>query len=191
MKLKITLVLLLIISSASAQTTLNGRIIDKVEKQPISYASVTIKSNPAKGSSSNDEGWFSLQCNQNDTLFVQCIGYKTKIQSAVDVFLRPTIELVEDTISLKEVSVTAESAYNMLFRVRDNTVKQQIKLFYGSCIRKDELLLNGNAERVSDAEIIFKSGIAKNEKIEIDYWLKKTYIGIIFKVSKTAPFIIS
>lgn len=199
MKLKITLVLLLIISSASAQTTLNGRIIDKVEKQPISYASVTIKSNPAKGSSSNDEGWFSLQCNQNDTLFVQCIGYKTKIQSAVDVFLRPTFELVEDTISLKEVSVTAESAYNMLFRVRDNTVKQHMKLFHGICLRKDELSLNGNTERVSDAEIIFKSRKTKNEEIEIDYWLKKHTLELFSKSPKqprlsypnTIPFILS
>ena len=130
---------------------------------------------------------------------IQCIGYKTEILSAIDVLLRPTIELIEYTISINEVSVTAESAYNMLFRVRDNTVKQQIKLFHGYCLRKDELLLNGNAERVSDAEIIFKSGKMKNEKIEIDYWLKKHTLKLFSKSSKqprlsypnTIPFILS
>jgi len=172
MKLSFVSFFLFIISSVSAQTTIKARIISYKEKTAVPYATVVVKNNTINGVSSDVEGWFNLRCNETDTLNIRSLGFKSLSVLAADVVRKKTIELSEDPITLVEISISAESAYSMLFRARDSTNKHQMKSFQGICLRQDKLSFNGKTERKSDAEIIFQTKKNKNGHTENDYWLK-------------------
>lgn len=172
MKLSIVPFFLFIISSVSAQTTIKARIISYKEKTAVPYATVVVKNNTINGVSSDVEGWFNLRCNETDTLKVRSLGFKSLSVIAADVIRKKMIELTEDTLTLNAISISAESAYSMLFRARDSTNKHQMKSFQGICLRQDKLSFNGKIERKSDAEIIFQKKKDKKGNTENDYWLK-------------------
>ena len=188
MKPYITSILLFLFSSISAQTTINARIITDKGKEPVPYATVVVKNNSSIGISSDAEGWFILRCNENDSLIVRCIGFKTNLISAADALSKKVIELTEDRIMLGEISISAESAFQMLLRARDSTNKYQMKSFQGTCLRQDRLSFNGNTQRKSDAVITFKTKEIKNGHIETDYWLKDLKLESFSKISELPYF---
>lgn len=171
MKLTILLLLPFVFSVASAQITVNARIINYIEKKAIPYATIMIKNNSTKGVIADAEGSFSLQCNHNDSITVHCVGYKTLSVLATEAIQKQILELTEDTITLSEVTVSPENAYRLLLQARDSTIKHQMKSFQGICKRQDKLSFKDKTQRKSDAEIFFKTKKNKNGYIENDYWL--------------------
>ena len=188
MKPFITSILLFLFSSILAQTTIKARVISDKGDAAIPYATIVVKNNTSIGESSDTDGWFNLQCNETDSLIVRSIGYKTNYISVADALLKKVIELSEDTIMLSEISISAESAYKMLFRARDSTNKYQMKSFQGICLRQDKLSFNGKTERKSDAKIIFKTRKIKNGHTENDYWLKDLKSESFSKISELPYF---
>lgn len=88
-----TLILITIILcsiSSIAQTTIKGTITDEIN--PLEWANIYIK-NGSKGTTSDDQGNFTLDAKKGDTLIISYTGYKTK-------------EIVID--SQKEVAVKLE-----------------------------------------------------------------------------------
>ena len=122
---------------------------------------------------SDPDGWFNIQCNNDDTLVIRCMGYKTLAVVAAKVNQKAKIELTEDTITLREISVSPQSAYRMLLQARDSTNKYQMKSFQGKCLRQDILSLNGLPGKKSEAEIIFVQKKIKHELADVDYWLNE------------------
>lgn len=92
-------------SSVFSQQTIQGKIVDRQDQQPIADATVSIKGQ-STNAITDKSGNFSIGANTNQTLLVSAVGYRLKsfiIKSADFV----TIELDKDTVALNEVVVTA------------------------------------------------------------------------------------
>jgi hypothetical protein len=118
------------------------------------------------GTQSDSNGKFCLPCPPTETISIRCIGFKQKTILASEVIDKKIIELDQDTIMVEEITILAESAYQLLSEAMDSTYKHQMKLFKGLCNRQDKLSLNKSVKRESDAKIIFKVN-----KKNVDYWL--------------------
>lgn len=110
MKPYITSILLFLFSSISAQITINARIISD-KKVAVPYATIAIKDNTAIGAYSDVDGWFNLRCHENDSLIVRSVGYKTNCICAGDALRKKVIEIKEGTITLGEISISAETVF--------------------------------------------------------------------------------
>jgi|GEM_PF-3576066 len=154
----------------------SGCVIDQTSKEPIPYASLFVKGNINNGVSSNINGKFDIYCNPEDTLLVQCIGYKRYIFQASNLSINQVIRLKKEFVQIEEIKILAESAYNMLIRAKDNTIAKNKKSIQGYCIRHDDLLFNGNKQKTADAKIIFKSIPFKYKNNKTEYWLQELKI---------------
>jgi len=74
----LTLVILLLCSSLLfAQKTITGKITDRQTGTPLAGASIKLKGT-SRGTSSNNEGVFSLQVGTGDILIISIIGYTSQ-----------------------------------------------------------------------------------------------------------------
>ncbi|KAB6229004.1 hypothetical protein GA380_05925, partial [Bacteroides xylanisolvens] len=65
------------LTKASAQHSITGKVLDATNQEPIPFASVTIK-NVKSGTTTDNNGNFTLKVNNNDILIVSFMGYETK-----------------------------------------------------------------------------------------------------------------
>ena len=86
-----------------AQTSISGKITDSKTGSPISGASIKIKSSK-RGTSTNNDGVFTLTVNPNDILEVSIVGYKNQTVK-VNGLSTLSIALEQSTTNLNEVVV--------------------------------------------------------------------------------------
>lgn len=106
------LILLLFSLHLSAQT-ITGYVLGE-DGNPISYASVYVKSNPQSGTMTDSLGYYSINLNQStdysDNLIVSFIGYRTEEVSIASISITQPLytTLVEQPIMLEGATVKAK-----------------------------------------------------------------------------------
>ena len=88
----------------SAQTTYKARVINQDTGEPIIGA--VVKGNKGVEAVTNEDGYFSLNTNDDQTLHISYIGFKEQDIKAQALKGQPTISLIPG-IDLQEVQVTA------------------------------------------------------------------------------------
>lgn len=87
--------------------TINGKVVNKLNKEPVVGATIGLKGS-SKGSTASPDGTFSLSVPAgNVTLVVSSVGFLTTETAVPASSASVTIELEEDTKKLTEVVVTA------------------------------------------------------------------------------------
>jgi hypothetical protein len=112
------------------EKTIQGRIINPKDNQPIPAVSVAVLST-GKGTVSNNNGYFILQVPSDTlTLMISSVGYKKKILKldSKSEISNIDVQLEEDVINLDEVTVVCEK--ERIARVSENisSVKMSPKL---------------------------------------------------------------
>lgn len=64
--------------------TITGKLVDGVDGTPLSGGSIVLSSDQSKGTTSNDQGMFSVDVPDGSYLSVSYIGYDTRIEQASD-----------------------------------------------------------------------------------------------------------
>ena len=127
--------LVLVISSAKAQSNIQGLVIDANTQDPLIGVNVYLASDPGKGTITGPDGLFTLAlaAEAGDTLELSYIGYKKmKVPTSAFGKLRKILALKPRSFSMQEVVVSAEPLIAEEF-----TVKK---------IRKLEVYMNPNAK---------------------------------------------
>lgn len=104
--------------------TVRGRVVDKLSRQPVAYANVSLYGNPGQGASTDSLGQFRIEhvAPGIHQLSVSCIGYKNLLSSEyiVSAKLPPVeLELEEDASQLAEVTVQAAAPFR---RIKESPV---------------------------------------------------------------------
>jgi hypothetical protein len=94
----------------SKSATISGFVRDAATGESLTGAVIYPKENPSIGISSNAYGYFSLTLPVGEyTLIIQFMGYKTKaIQLDLKENIKLTVDIEEESIALKEVTITGE-----------------------------------------------------------------------------------
>lgn len=97
---------ILCVSTSLAQTTINGTVIDKDTRVPISDVIVQYGDGYADYAYTNNEGKFFIpeNRNMNTIIYFQCFGYKPKAISTVNLSTSNIIFLESNPISLSPLS---------------------------------------------------------------------------------------
>ncbi len=108
--------------------TVWGRVVDKLSRQPVPYANVSLYGNPGQGASTDSLGQFRIEHVAPGIyqLSVSCIGYKNLLspEYIVSAKLPPVeLELEEDASQLAEVTVQAAAPFR---RIKESPVSLQI-----------------------------------------------------------------
>ncbi len=108
--------------------TVRGRVVDKLSRQPVAYANVSLYGNPGQGTSTDSLGQFRIEhvAPGIHQLSVSCIGYKNLLspEYIVSAKLPPVeLELEEDASQLAEVTVQAAAPFR---RIKESPVSLQI-----------------------------------------------------------------
>lgn len=108
--------------------TVRGRVVDKLSRQPVAYANVSLYGNPGQGASTDSLGQFRIEHVAPGIyqLSVSCIGYKNLLspEYIVSAKLPPVeLELEEDASQLAEVTVQAAAPFR---RIKESPVSLQI-----------------------------------------------------------------
>lgn len=102
-----------------AQRQIVGHVVDE-EDQPVSYASVYFKTKPENGTVTDNNGYFRVVFNDNDSLIVSFIGYATKSYASrrltEDVL---QIRLKQQPIMLEETVVAGKTTRNKRKAMKD------------------------------------------------------------------------
>lgn len=104
MKQVITLITICLCYFSSFSQNITARLIDKNTRKPIPYA--TIKTGDYSGIISNEEGYFTLNTEDDDlkTITISCLGYQSKTVNIEN--LNSIIELEEAINQLNEVFIS-------------------------------------------------------------------------------------
>lgn len=91
--------------AVNAQTTIRGKVIDAISRQPIEAASVYLTDHPQQGSFTDQYGNFYLRIdNPGATMLVRFVGYRTSTVAAT-AKESLQIELQRDVVNLTDVVV--------------------------------------------------------------------------------------
>lgn len=183
MKIFLPFLFLFFCSNTNAQTMIWAQIISSEKKEAIPFATISYN-NDLIGTQSDLNGWFSLSCSPKEMVSIRCVGYKQKSIIASEITDRKPIELNSDTIMVEEITIRAESAYQLLAEAMDSTYKHQMKSFKGICSRQDKLSWNKTIKRESDARILFIAKNVNNEQSNVDYWLGDLKTASFGKISE-------
>lgn len=135
--------------------SLNGRIVDLGNNEPVAYASVSLLGKPV-GTISNIDGDFVFkirQENRNDTLLFSCLGYQKYFLPVRDfeleknnIFLRPV------SIRIKEIKVKAVDARSVVEDVIEKIkINYQEEPYLMTSFYRETLQQNGKYINVSEA----------------------------------------
>lgn len=107
------LLMLLMADSVAAQTTINGKVIDKLSQEPLEAAVIEIAA-LHKTVVTDSRGFFRIKVNNTTAedilplLYVSFIGFETKVVTAS--YSEPVVvELEKTSLSLKEVIITPQA----------------------------------------------------------------------------------
>lgn len=115
----ILIMLLMTCLPLMAQRQIVGHVVDE-EDQPVSYASVYFKTKPENGTVTDNNGYFRIVFNDNDSLIVSFIGYATKSYASrrlTDDVLQ--IRLKQQPIMLEETVVAGKTTRNKRKAMKD------------------------------------------------------------------------
>ena len=101
-----------LVSAASAQTTIKGKVVDAISRQPLESVSVSVNDNSISSALTNQYGNFSLYAVKAGTkLQVTYIGYKplTVVVGSVAEIMIP---LQRDVVNLKDVVVLTSNHFS-------------------------------------------------------------------------------
>ncbi len=102
----------------SKSATISGFVRDAKNGETLTGAVIYPKENPAIGITSNSYGYFSLTLPTGKySLIVQFLGYKTKIiPLELQENVKLTFDMEEESIALKEITITGEKNNNNVVR---------------------------------------------------------------------------
>ncbi|WP_242134818.1 carboxypeptidase-like regulatory domain-containing protein [Aestuariivivens marinum] len=143
---------------SSYSQTITAKIIDQVTKTPIPY--VTVKTGKYSGAITNEEGFFTINTNNNTitTVSISCMGYQAKYISIETIkSLNYIIPLEEALNQLDEVYLSNKKPNidSIMARVRQNISKNYnydlntYRLFYRSTDHIDFKHLDFEIEKAS------------------------------------------
>lgn len=111
-------IIFIITNTISAQiVTFNGQILDLITKEPIEYAHVSFKDFGSFGTSTNENGGFTLIVEQkylDSKVFISCLGYEDRLVNTSELqnksfYLKPKTEVLQEVIirrsEAKEISL--------------------------------------------------------------------------------------
>ena len=93
------------VTHASAQGTVQGRVIDATAKSPLVGATITVAGKAI--TSTDKDGRFKIPCNPLPDISVSYIGYETKKQTVKNCENELLIALTAYNHNLDEVEITA------------------------------------------------------------------------------------
>lgn len=208
--LHVLVLILLITAPAFSQDfiTIRGRIIDAGTGTPVPFANIHLTSQ-STGTSANEAGEFIFKLDEQfagQMIRISSIGYKSQDKPIAIANTYEVIALESAVTELKEVTVTGESAFDLVKRViaavpqKFDTSVYHMSAFYreNTWLGKDELLYN---EGVLDIRKSFKVDkknptdqikILKSRKKKIDlgkggilyYWLAGPSNGARFSLGE-------
>lgn len=130
-----------------AQGIIKGKVFDKSTNAPLAGANVLIA---GKGTVTDNDGAFSLQCENDSEMIVSFVGYETTRQAISDCNAEISIALTPSSQLLSEVEITASSEFNRSMLSQPATIN---KLGFTEIKRSTGLFLddaiNGNVPGVT------------------------------------------
>lgn len=115
----ILMLLLMVCLPVVAQRQVVGHVVDE-KGEPVSYASVYFKKKPENGTVTDNNGYFCVNFNDNDSLIISFIGYATKSYASrrltQDVL---QISLKQQPIMLEETVVSGKTTRNKRKAMKD------------------------------------------------------------------------
>ncbi|GHN01521.1 hypothetical protein WSM22_30100 [Cytophagales bacterium WSM2-2] len=108
-KLLPSLLIILLSSPILLAQTLKGKVLDESGK-PLAGANVIINSQPT--TVVDQEGMFSVNCQQGATVSVSFIGYETQTQTIRDCAIELSFRMISTSQVLKDVEITTISSQN-------------------------------------------------------------------------------
>ncbi|MGB3851931.1 MAG: TonB-dependent receptor, partial [Tunicatimonas sp.] len=137
------LVLLLVLVSSSFATlaqdelTINGRVLDATSQEPLPGANVYALSDWRNGSSTNEQGAFSLTVAANDSLMITFVGYQEQVVPVNPANLVLVVEMVAFAQDMETVTVRASSLVAEEFSIKKI---EQLEIYTNPNAKADPLL---------------------------------------------------
>lgn len=156
---------------AQKNSFLEGKIVEKINQQPIPYATIKILSNIGN-TFSNTEGVFvlSYQIKPTDSILINAVGFLPKRISATSLLVEDVvvIELEENVISLNTVIITplkVEQILKEAIATSNQSYKSPIILtgYYKEFVKRDSLL-----SKYADGIISYYIERTKNSLPKVD-----------------------
>lgn len=125
---------LFILISFSVSAQIKGVIKDSISGKPISYVNIWVQ-NENIGSSSEENGEFSINAAQNKTLIFSALGYEKKLvkaSSASVVILKPTSYQLDEVVIAKRFEtriVEIGKTKTAIYQAFDNGPRIDVKYF--------------------------------------------------------------
>lgn len=131
-----------------SQNSLKGKVVDATSGAPLNGA--TIRFNNKGGTTTNNDGLFTVDCKKVSSVTVSFIGYTSKKVSIKNCIDEVNISLLASKNSLDEVEITATSNQNksMLFQPISITKLGEDELKRGTGLFLDDAI-NGNVPGVT------------------------------------------
>ncbi|MGB3585583.1 MAG: carboxypeptidase-like regulatory domain-containing protein [Tunicatimonas sp.] len=124
-----------ILSLAQSQVTIQGKVIDAITQESLAGASVYPLSDWQQGTSTDNEGSFTLEVTDNDTLMVTFIGYEPQVVSAAEKEL--FVKLKANVQSMEAITVEASSLVAEEFSIKKI---EQLEIYTNPNAKADPLL---------------------------------------------------
>lgn len=115
--MKTNLLLLLLLSPYLLPAQITGKVLDFMTDEPLIGANISLQTNKAKGTQTELDGSFILNCNLGDTLIISYIGYKIKKTAARPdrvIRLRPDAGLIQEVVVKADKLTAREFATEQL-----------------------------------------------------------------------------
>lgn len=109
-KISLFTVLMLFMIAAFAQKTINGKITDKTSGAPL--AGATISYGNKKGTTTDKNGGFSLECGKTNKITISFVGYEPQTINIKNCDEEVNIGLTALGQNLENVEISATSAQN-------------------------------------------------------------------------------
>ncbi len=152
---------------------IQGRIIDKTDKEPLSYCNIGLMGK-AKGTISNINGEFLLKINASavgDSVIFTYLGYNNKIMPVEELLEKNTVLMEKKSYSIQEVIVKWSDPYSVVMeatsRIKENYFREPIMLtsFYRESVKRED-------EYTSISEAVMKiykpySKVFRSDQIKI------------------------
>jgi L-rhamnose mutarotase len=149
-----------LVKVAKSQTTQKEMIVANYQRQGLPFVNIILK-NKNVGTYSNEQGHFSIFCEQNDTLLFSAIGFETKSVSCFEV--KDTIFLNTQLNLLPELTIKGNKDKHKTQKLTIGNIKNK---WQGSFTDVCEGLLFIPNEKKVNAKII--SAIFRLDRLESD-----------------------
>lgn len=132
--------------SINAQKTIKGRVVDASTNHPLSGATINFQNKT--GTTTDKEGYFTIDCSKNTVITVSFVGYEAK-QQGVNCNEALTVSLTPSNNTLANVEITATSAQNkaILYQPQSINKLNPVELKRGTGLFLDDAI-NGNVPGV-------------------------------------------